>query len=277
VPIISGLSPLPTLSNGSPGIPAENWYNPFGVDIEGVERRLVELPSRGFEQHIEAWRALIARGAWQRWRWEIAAVTAESKGRSTEGGLPSALRLIPALGPSGPDAARARSFVVRVTLRAASFRSRIVAGCVPLNLFGGAGTITREQIDYIDVTLHDQGSDSNRSLDFSAEGPWGQLPAGPVRWALGAEYRHEGGSFHLDPLRRAGVTGEEIPTDLHGATFEAREVYSEARAPLLKDRFAARSLDLALGVRHSKFSSFGAHPPGRVAFAGSLSSRGRFA
>jgi outer membrane receptor protein involved in Fe transport len=260
VPIISGLSPLPTLSNGSTGIPADNWYNPFGVDIEGVERRLIELPNRGFEQRIEAWRALIgARGAWHGWHWEIAAGTAESKGQSTEKGLPSALRLIPALGPSGPDAGGRIVCGARDPASGIVPAAKVVAGCVPLNLFGGAGTITREQIDYIDVTLLDQGSGSNRLMDFSAEGPWGQLPAGPLRWALGAEYRHEGGSFHLDPLRRAGVTGEEIPTDLQGASFEAREVYLEARVPLLKDSFAARTLDLALGVRHSKFSSFGAH------------------
>jgi outer membrane receptor protein involved in Fe transport len=260
VPIISGLSPLPTLDNGSTGIPAGNWYNPFGVDIEGVERRLIELPNRGFEQRIEAWRALIgARGAWQRWHWEIAAVAAESRGRSTEEGLPSALRLIPALGPSGPDAAGHIVCGARDPASGIVPAANVVLGCVPLNLFGGAGTITREQVDYIDVTLHDHGSDSNRSLDFSIEGPWGQLPVGTVRWALGAEYRHEGGSFHLDPLRRAGVTGEEIPTDLHGATFDAGEVYLEARAPLLKDLVAARALDLAVGVRHSNFSSFGAH------------------
>ena len=86
----------------------------------------------------------------------------------------------------------------------------------------------------------------------------GKLPAGPLRWALGAEYRREGGSFHLDPLRKAGVTGEEIPTDLQGASLDAREVYLEGRAPLFKDRPGARDLALALGLRHSKFSSFGA-------------------
>ncbi len=260
VPVIGGLSPLPTLSDGSPGIPAENWYNPFGVDIQGIERRLIELPDRGFEQHIEAWRALIgARGAWNSWHWEVAAATAESSGHSDEEGLPSALRLIPALGPSGPDAAGHIVCGARDAASGIVPAANVIAGCVPLNLFGGAGSITREQVDYIDVTLHDRGHGWNRLLDFSAEGPWGKLPAGPLHWALGAEYRHEGGSFHLDPLRRAGVTGEEIPTDLQGATFDARELYLEGRAPLLKDRFAARALELAVGVRYSGFSSFGAH------------------
>ncbi len=257
-PIIAGFSPMPTLSDGSQGVPASNWYNPFGVDIEGLNRRLVELPDRRFRQRIEAWRALLgARGAAGRWHWEVAAATAQSTARSDEEGLPSALRLIPALGPSGPDAsghivcgARDATGIVPA--------ASIIAGCVPLDLFGGAGSITREQIDYLNVNLRDRGSGSHQLLEFNAEGPWGQLPAGPLLWAFGAEYRREGGSYRLDPLRKAGVTGESIPSELQGATFDAREIYFEGRATLLKDRRAARLLALSIGARQSKFSSFGA-------------------
>ena len=104
-PIISGLSPLPSLGDGTFGIPSSNWYNPFGVDIRSVNRRLVELPARSFNQHIDAWRALAGvRGGRKLWHWELVAAGAESTSESTEIGLPSSLRLIPALGPSGPDA-----------------------------------------------------------------------------------------------------------------------------------------------------------------------------
>ena len=264
-PIIGGIfspvhtaSPLPTLSDGRPGIPADNWYNPFGVDIVDIGRRLVELPDRKHQQHIEAWRALIGvGGTWQRWNWELALATSESRSLSSVAGVPSALRLIPALGPSGPDDSGNIVCGARDPATGIVPAANVVAGCIPLDLFGGAGSITSEQIDYINVSLYDHGSGTSEAADFSAEGPWGELPAGPLRWAFGAEYRDEGGSFHLDPLRKAGVTGEETPLDLQGVSFDSRSVYLEGRAPLLKDRRAARALDLSVGVRYSEFSSFG--------------------
>ena len=264
-PIISGLSPLPSLGDGTYGIPAGNWYNPFGVDIVKVNRRLIELPDRSFNQHIDAWRALVgARGGWGQWHWEVAAASAGSNSQSTENGLPSSLRLIPALGPSGPDAQGHIVCGARDSSTGIVPAAHIIAGCVPLNLFGGAGSITPAQVNYINTVLHDQGSGSNQLLDFSAEGPWGALPAGPMRWSLGAEYRREAGSYQLDPLRRAGVTGEDIPTEISGADYQTRELYLEGRAPLLKDKIAARSLDLSVGLRYSDYSSFGSNTTGQA-------------
>ena len=258
-PIFSGLSPLPTLADGTQGIPATNWYNPFGVDIKGVYRRLVELPDRTAQQRIESWRALVGvRGTWRGWHWEAAAASAQSRSRSDAGGLPSALRLIPALGPSGPDATGHIVCGARDTATGMVPTANIIAGCVPLDLFDGAGSITREQVDYLNVSLRDRGSGSNRLLDFSAEGPLGELPAGPLRWALGAEYRRESGSYRLDPLRKAGVTGDGIPPELQGASFDVHEIYLEGRVPLLQGRSPLGALDVSMGVRHSNFSSFGA-------------------
>ena len=136
----------------------------------------------------------------------------------------------------------------RQTSSQAAFRSTFLAA---------QAALPTQQIDYINVSLYDHGSGTSEAADFSAEGPWGELPAGPLRWAFGAEYRDEGGSFHLDPLRKAGVTGEETPLDLQGVSFDSRSVYLEGRAPLLRDRLAARTLDLSVGVRYSEFSSFG--------------------
>ena len=53
------------------------------------------------------------------------------------------------------------------------------------------------------------------------------------------------------------MTGEDIPTEISGANYETRELYLEGRAPLLKNRLAARALELSVGLRYSDYSSFG--------------------
>lgn len=249
----------PILPNGRPGIPASNWYNPFGTGVGRVLRRFVELDERGFDQRITAWRALVGvRGDLGRWRYEAAA--AESRGRAdeTERGLLAGVRLVPALGPSGPDASGRIVCGTRDAATGVVPQSAIVPGCVPLDLFGGAGSITREMLDYVSVTLLNRGTNRQRYVDLGAEGPWGRLPAGEIRWALGAEYRREAGSVDFDPLRLQGVAGGS-GTPLPGGSFTAREAYAEARLPLLADAPLARSLDFVGAVRVADFSSFGSN------------------
>jgi outer membrane receptor protein involved in Fe transport len=256
-PYSSGVDPAPVLADGSLGVPADNWYNPFGVDVTRIRRRLVELPQREFKQDINGWRALIGmRGAWNSWQWDVALADSRSTSTSTNTGLPSALRLVPAIGPSGPDATgqivcgeRDASGIV--------LPANIIAGCVPVNLFGGAGSITPAQADYLAVTLTDHGENAQRLLSFNTQGPFGKLPAGPVQWSLGAEYRRESGGLTFDPLGRTGVISVTAQSDIVNASFDARELYMETRAPLLKELPGARQLDWVAGLRYSRFSSFG--------------------
>jgi hypothetical protein len=46
----------PELADGSFGIPANNYYNPFGVDIPLLRRRFVEINDRGLREDVRMWR-----------------------------------------------------------------------------------------------------------------------------------------------------------------------------------------------------------------------------
>jgi iron complex outermembrane recepter protein len=250
----------PLLANGERGIPASNYYNPFGVDLTVVRRRLVELGDRGFDQEIDLWRAVVGvRGRVANWTWEAAASASEGVARTTEIGLVAFARFVPALGSSGPDASGRIVCGARDPATGVVPAANVIAGCVPLDLFGGVGSITREQTDYLGATLNDRGENSQRFIDVSLEGPWGRLPAGELRWALGAEYRREAGQYKFDPLRKTGIAGSPGETDVPGGAFAARELYVEVRAPLLRDKPRTRAMDLTAGVRLSDFSSFGEH------------------
>ena len=113
--------------------------------------------------------------------------------------------MVPALGPSGlddsgrivcgsPDPATGR-------VPAAS----IIPDCVPLNLFGGAGSITEEQLAYvIPRALINRGTNEQRLAEVVLSGPGGRMLGRDLQWVLGADYRREAGSLTLDPVRAGG-------------------------------------------------------------------------
>ncbi len=249
----------PQLADGSFGIPATNYYNPFGVDLPLVRRRFVELDDRGYEENVRMWRALTGvRGTAGRWHWEASASYATSTAVTRETGLLSIARLLPAIGPSGPDAT---GHIVCGAPDATGIvpSANLIADCVPVDLFGGPGTITPDQLANLEAPLRDSGSNSQRILDVNAEGAWGSLNGRPIEWALGATYRREAGRYDFDPLRANGVAGSPLQADVPGGSFDAREVYAEMRAPLLHDIPFVQRLDVSAGVRTSHFSDFGSH------------------
>ena len=259
-PYATNFDGAPELPDGSFGIPANNYYNPFGADLSLLRRRFVEVDDRGFSEDVRLWRTVTGvRGEAGGWHWEASAGYAASTAVTRENGLISLARLFPAIGPSGPDAA---GHIVCGTPDDTGTvpSTSLIAGCVPVDLFGGPGTVTPEQVAYLEVPLRDEGRNSQRIADVNAEGTWGSLAGLPVAWAAGVTYRREAGHYRFDPLRTTGVAGTPLQADVPGGAFDAHEGYAEVRAPLLHDLPAVQILELSAGARYSDFSDFGGHP-----------------
>ena len=242
----------PVAPNGVPQIPANNYYNPFAVPVARGQRRLMEVGERGFEQRVDSWRALAgARGMLRGWNWEVTAARADSDAITRENGVALSGRFVAGLGPSGPDALG--NIVCGVPDPGTGIvpAAAVIAGCVPINLFGGAGSITQEQVDFMATQLRDPGNNSQTFASFTVDGSWSRSWAGDLRWAFGAEYRREAGGYEYDLVRSGGTVGEGLAADTPQASFEAVEAFAEVRIPL------ASTLDSTLGVRTSEFSSFG--------------------
>ncbi|HEV8332681.1 MAG TPA: TonB-dependent receptor [Steroidobacteraceae bacterium] len=246
----------PALADGTTGVPAENYYNPFGVDIRVIARRVVEQPTRGFTQDLDLWRVLAGvEGEWRDWNWKLDIGRAESDTRNVESGLLLRSRVMTALGPSGPDDSGRIVCGARDSATGRVPAPNIIPDCVPLNLFGGAGTITQEQLAYLMVPLVNSGTNEQDIAEAVLSGRRGQVLGRDVQWVFGAEYRREGGSLIGDPLRAAGTTSG-LAQDLPAGSFNARELFGEVELPILHDRAWAHELAVNLGARWSKFSSF---------------------
>jgi outer membrane receptor protein involved in Fe transport len=254
--------PAPTLADGSEVFPATGYYNPFGVDLvhDGppvVSRRLVELGNRGYSDDVDLWRLLAGlEGRAGDWAWTLSVADAASEATTRETGafLPS--RMVRAVGPSGPD--ESGRIVCGTPDPATGLvpAQAVIPGCVPVDLFGGRGTITPAQLGWLSPgTLEHTGSNEALTADLVLAGPLGRLAGGELSWVLGAEYRRERGSNVVDP-RVAEETGESVLT---GSEYTSRDLFAELRAPLLRERRWAQELELHLALRWSDSSAFDGH------------------
>ena len=248
------------LPDGSSGATADNFYNPFRVDLRIANRRLVEAGNRVSEQEVDLWRALIGlEGSVARWTWEVALQSAKSKAASIEHGFIAQSRLALALGPSGLDDSGRIVCGSPDPVTGLVPAVSITPGCVPLNLFGGAGSITEEQLAYVIPGAQiNRGTNEQRLAQFVLSGPGGRLLGRNLDWVLGADYRREAGNLAPDPHNRLGFLHFRPTPELSGV-YDAGEVFAAVQVPLLHDRPWARDMALNIGLRWSDFSSFDSH------------------
>src|SRR3546814_8417054 len=70
-----------------------------------------------------------------------------------------------------------------------------IAGCVPLNLFGGEGTITPEMLAFIQPVVRDESENKLSLFTANLTGDLFEMWAGPLSFAAGYEYRKYEGSY----------------------------------------------------------------------------------
>jgi outer membrane receptor protein involved in Fe transport len=244
------LAPLPffTTRLADVVVDAGNVYNPFGETLVDVRRRLVEAGSRTFSQDNRAWRFVVgADGRLGGWFWDIAVTHGRNETDQAKTGDLLADRVRRALGPSffDPDGDAV-----------CGTPGEPLPGCVPLNLFGGPGSITPAMLDYVDADLDDFGVNEQTVVNGNVAGQPLMLPAGPLAMAAGFEWREESALDRPDPQTQAGNTSGNARSLTRGE-FDALEAYVELGVPLVADAAWARSLTLDLGARGVDFSNFG--------------------
>jgi outer membrane receptor protein involved in Fe transport len=138
------------------------------------------------------------------------------------------------------------------------------SGCVPINIFGTGGisqaaknwinqeTVQRSSIEQQDIS----GYISGRST------PLFELPAGPISFDLGGEYRREISMYHASAIQQQATAdqfnisflGQGTDT---GGSFDVAEAFGEVHVPILKDVFLAKEFSLEGAYRFSHYSTAG--------------------
>jgi outer membrane receptor protein involved in Fe transport len=157
--------------------------------------------------------------------------------------------------------------------------------CRPANILGGVGAISQEAIDFVTTTIVNEFETEQFVLSAIMTGEAFDLPAGPVSFAGGLEYRDESSKSTFDPLVRgvqpvttafgnAGQLMSEIyagqfrtqrslvfdpgsETQNVDGGYDVAEIFGEVSVPLLADKAFARDLTLDAAVRFSEYSTIG--------------------
>lgn len=252
LPYDSRFDPGAPLASGGSGVTADNVYNPFGLDLTDVRRRIVETGGRGFDQEVNQIQINTGlRGDFAdiapTWTWDVSWQWGRRARVDTDTGQFVGARLANALGASFFDA----DGVARCGTPDA-----VIAGCVPLNLFGGAGTITQEQLDYVSASLNDRFTTKRQVLNATLSGDVIDVPGGTVSAAFGYEFRKEEFTFVPDSGKATGaVTGNtSSPTD---GEYDVDSLFLEVNVPLLSGIPGVELLEIGGGFRYDDYSSIG--------------------
>ena len=111
-----------------------------------------------------------------------------------------------------------------------------IAACVPYNPFGGQDN--SGAIDYFSYNAKNTASLSQFVASGFVSGDTSQLfelPGGPIRFALGAEYREERARYHNDDFIESGATNAVVVGEFAPPNFRVKEAFGEIQIPILKD------------------------------------------
>jgi iron complex outermembrane receptor protein len=239
--------PVATTTTLSPEVRA--LLTSAGVTTFALARRTNELGPRTYNYDTTAYQATGGfRGNLppiygKEWAYDVYASYGKYRNTQEFVGFPEANRIraalagCPAGSPTGPVG-----------------RLGTPTTCVPLNPFG-ANNITPDQADYIaakgqvGVTEIEQ-----KNVVASVTGDLFTLPAGPVSFAFGGEYR----DIAYDDLPPEGVqTGTLLGGNSAGPVqggYDVWEVFGELRVPILAEQPFAHYLGLEGGYRWSDYS-----------------------
>ncbi len=136
--------------------------------------------------------------------------------------------------------------------------------CVPLNVFGGAGSITPAMLGFINLNaLLQQSVQQDVGLatvsgDFGDKlvSPWAQTP---VTMSLTLEQRKVSANTASDNASQTAseVLGTGAATPDRFGQFKMNEIAVEAMLPLVKDKPFMQALNLELGYRHTESETAG--------------------
>jgi len=257
------LAPAIISTAGGLDISADSYYNPFHSEFvagSGLDYRLrasAAGPRRGQISTTSDQLHSGLKGTFslfdQTWNWDAGFGYGHFSISTVISGLPNLNVINADMGPSHYDAKTG-------TVVCDSGAS----GCTPFDIFalnngdpGAINAITSAAVPGINLQF---AQEKFEHVDVT--GGLFELPAGTVQLAAGASHRSEYTHNFVDPLLTIQppdytcLLGSQCSSPLQGG-YTVKEVYSEAFFPILKDVPFIKALNVTLGDRYSKYSTFG--------------------
>lgn len=121
----------------------------------------------------------------------------------------------------------------------------------------GPGDITQGCVDFVSRVTKNSQAMEFQNYEGSINGPLGDLPAGPIQFALGADYYSFDFDFVPDSLAATGdISGFNAQKPISGFVAN-KEVFGELAIPIIANQPYAQSVSLTLGARYTDHSTVG--------------------
>jgi outer membrane receptor protein involved in Fe transport len=224
---------------------AGNPFNPFGQDLLDVRKRLVEYAPRSQAFNNTTYRAVVGVdgtlpsdfGPLQGMFWDLNFNYGRVDGSTQNYGSINTQATTNGLGPSCPANA---------------------INCVPVDLVGGAGSLTPDMVTALGGYRGVQSAFSQiaaAQANVSAE-LFQIASSRPVGLAAGYEWRQLYGGFTPDPVGQAGLSFDYNANPTSGS-YHVNEGYAELDVPLISNMPFAEDLEAQAAVRVYNYSTFG--------------------
>ena len=132
--------------------------------------------------------------------------------------------------------------------------------CKPLNLFG-LGAPSQEAIDFVSTDLVQNSIVDQHVATVTfigdSEAVKVKLPAGPIGFAAGGEYRHEFSRFRPDEFSETGLVFDGTKIAGVEGSYDVWEAFAETRVPILPDSSPVGLLGVDGAVRFAEYSTIG--------------------
>jgi iron complex outermembrane recepter protein len=138
--------------------------------------------------------------------------------------------------------------------------TNVIAGCVPLNPFSGAGGLTPAEINYLNINYFTHSWSEQRNIEANLSGDMFTFPqsmgSGDATFAVGADHRDVSGGVTPDYYTQQGLN-TNLQQNPGEGSYGINEAYAEVNIPLLKDLAGAQLLDFDISHRFSHYTNFG--------------------
>lgn len=128
-------------------------------------------------------------------------------------------------------------------------------GCAPANIFG-INSVSSAAAAYATGTSYQRSHSRSFDINANVAGELGNTWAGPIKVALGAEWRRNTVNSVSDPISDISGWRQGTFASFKGAVSVA-EVYGETSIPLGRDSYMMKSVDLDLAARYVNYSTSG--------------------
>jgi len=237
-------------------ISKNSMYNPLGVDVLGYARRLEEFGPRTSAESTNNFRMVAGfQGtvpsdvdAFKNFKWELAYDYGRNDGEVRNQGNLIKSRLANALGPS---------FMNALGVPTCGTSTAPIAGCVPMNILGGSGSIDPAAAAYTTYTGVRSGYSELQTASANAHGQLLTLPNnGDLSLAIGGDFRKESGGNTPDPLTATGDTTGNAAAPTSGS-YNVAEGFGELSLVPISHTEAVDWLELSLAARACRYNTFG--------------------